>query len=188
MASSVIHLAISKKYCEKNNIDNRDDIYAGTLYPDTFKEKKATSHYTIKSNKKNIVDHLNCKVNLYQFLQNYDITNSFNLGWFIHLVTDHLFFEECLGLDYLSKTTYDQLRHDLYYSYDRINRATTQKYNITNDYYERYPGEFYHGDYDYEPCIIQLETLYDFIERVSSINMQDYANKILEAKCNIKPY
>ena len=45
MASSEIHLAVAKKYFEKNNILNYEKFIAGSLYPDACENKDQT-HYT----------------------------------------------------------------------------------------------------------------------------------------------
>lgn len=39
MASSAIHLAVAKKYFEKNNILNYEKFIAGSLYPDASNDK-----------------------------------------------------------------------------------------------------------------------------------------------------
>ncbi len=45
MASSAIHLAVAKKYYEKNNISDYDNFIAGSLYPDAADDKDQ-AHYT----------------------------------------------------------------------------------------------------------------------------------------------
>ena len=45
MASSAIHLAVAKKYYERNNIYDYDNFIAGSLYPDAADDKNQ-AHYT----------------------------------------------------------------------------------------------------------------------------------------------
>lgn len=187
MACSSIHLAVSKLYLEKSKIKvNRYKVLKGTLYPDTVKNKDF-SHYTDLNRGKDIVSHLQGKVNLYNFLLEDPILNDFELGWFIHLITDYLFFDECFSREYLLSHSYDEFRKDLYFSYDCINQYITSKYNITMEDYTIYPSEFYPGR-EYGECLFTKEMLDDFIERVSSINLELYKAKILKNRGNVKPF
>ena len=93
MASSAMHLAVAKKYLEKNKDKNFNykKVMAGTLYPDAAKDKDKT-HYTMSCRGNNLVTYLASKVSLYDFLVEYEVVESFELGWFIHLIADYLFF------------------------------------------------------------------------------------------------
>ena len=61
------------------------------------------------------------KVNLYSFLQDHEYLNDFELGWFLHLITDYLFFEECFDTEYLLENSYEQFCKDLYFAYNHLN-------------------------------------------------------------------
>lgn len=93
MASSAMHLAVTKKCLEKNKDKNFDykKIIAGILYPDVTNDKDKT-HYTMANRGDNNVTHLASKVDLYAFLKEHEVLDSFELGWFIHLIADYLFF------------------------------------------------------------------------------------------------
>ena len=68
MASSSIHLAVSKLYLEKSNIiHNKEKVLHGTLYPDTV-ENKAISHFTDKDRGKD-------SITFYFKIQHYLILN-----------------------------------------------------------------------------------------------------------------
>lgn len=91
MASATIHLAIAKKYLEKHNELDYEKVIAGTLYPDAT-EDSDKSHYTDINRGKDNISHVRGKVNLYAFLKEHKTLDDFELGWFLHLVTDYLFF------------------------------------------------------------------------------------------------
>lgn len=187
MASSVIHLAIMKKFIEKNPDlgINKKEAYAGTLYPDVTDNKDIT-HYTDNQRGKDNISHLKGKVNLYSFLQDHEIKNSFTLGWFIHLLTDYLFFSECFDDQYLINTSYEDFRKDLYYAYDCLTSYLSKKYNIVKEDYISYPSEYYEGS-SYKKCLFTKSQIDNFIERVSSIHLDTYIPKIKENKQNMKP-
>ena len=94
MASPTIHLAIAKKYLEKKKSINYKKFIAGTLYPDAVDDNNK-SHYTDVNRGNDNVSHVRGKVNLYDFLIEHESLSDFELGWFLHLVTDYLFFEKC---------------------------------------------------------------------------------------------
>ena len=187
MASSAMHLAVAKKYLEKNKDKNFNykKVMAGTLYPDAAKDKDKT-HYTMSCRGNNLVTYLASKVSLYDFLVEYEVVESFELGWFIHLVTDYLFFAECFSEEYLLTHSYEEFRRDLYFAYDCLEKYLSEKYKMTIDDYESYPSEYHEGIL-YRDSILTKETIDSFIERVSSINIEDYINKIKEAKRNVLP-
>lgn len=185
MACAAIHLAIAKKYLEKHPYLNERDIMAGTLYPDAA-ENNDESHYTDVNRGNDNVSHVRGKVCLYPFLKEHESLNDFELGWFLHLVTDYLFFEECFTTNYLLENSYEQFCRDLYFAYDHLNLYLSEKYHIIEDDYKDYPSECYPGS-PYEACILPKEMIDDFIIRVSSINLEEYYKKILEAKQNVKP-
>ena len=61
MASSVIHLAIAKKYLEKNTFLNYKNVIDGTLYPDAVDDNDK-SHYTDINRGSDNVSHVRGKL------------------------------------------------------------------------------------------------------------------------------
>ena len=97
MASSIMHIAVAneiyKKIENKINIDYYDYIL-GSVAPDLSKlinESKEISHF---------LDNNQDIPNIDKFLKKYinTLDNSFNLGYFIHLYTDRLFYRDYLPL------------------------------------------------------------------------------------------
>ena len=185
MASSAIHLAIAKKYLEKHSELNYVQVIAGTLYPDATKDKDL-SHYNSKDLGHDNVSHVRSKVNLYHFLEEHHHLNDFEVGWFYHLVTDYLFFEECFTEEYLLGHSCQEFCKDLYFAYDCLNQYLPEKYHITQEDYKDYPSEYYPGK-PYENCILPKELIDSFIERVANIEMNSYIRKIQKYQRNVKP-
>ena len=93
MASAIIHLAVAKKILEKIHVENEYDYYLGSIAPDIAKqigESKDKSHFVINTKE----DIPNIKL----FIKRYPtfLYNSFNLGYFTHLYTDKIWYEEIL--------------------------------------------------------------------------------------------
>ena len=97
--------------------------------------------------------------------------NGYYSGWFLHLITDRLFYEEYLN-DWENRDDADGEK--LYEEYYMINEAIIEKYNIplveeVKDYmvYRKEENLTY----------IDKETLYQFIDEISSINLQEYEQR-----------
>lgn len=185
MACATIHLAITKKYLEKHRELDYDKVIAGTLYPDSVKDDDVT-HYTLKNRGSDNVSHVRGKVNLYAFLEEHATLDDFEIGWFLHLITDYLFFLECFSTEYLEENSYQDFCKDLYHAYDCLNLYLAEEYNITDDDYKAYPSEYF-GGIPYEDSILPKDMINDFIKRVSNISLDEYIKKIIKNKGNTTP-
>lgn len=93
MASAVIHLAVAKELEKYFKIENKKDYYLGSIAPDISKqinEPKEKSHFLY--NTKTDIPNIELFTNKYTDFKN----NDFNLGYFIHLYTDKIWFDEFL--------------------------------------------------------------------------------------------
>ena len=91
MASAIIHLAVAKTLEKYLTIENPRDYYLGSIAPDISKhigENKQKSHFLI-----NALDNI---PNVELFINKYPNfkENSFDLGYFIHLYTDKIWFSK----------------------------------------------------------------------------------------------
>lgn len=130
MPSFSIHLAVGKRYLEKNlEIKDKNGFYLGILAPD-FATDKQISHYTGERNRNDIIDFLEKKVQLSSFLEKENIDTDYQKGVFIHLITDYVFFTSFFSKDYLSSNNLDTFLNNLYYSYDQVNDYLNEKYLI----------------------------------------------------------
>ncbi len=193
MASYSIHLAVAKRYVEKNNINNKVNIYKGVIDPDLADDKNI-SHYTDRDEIDTFEESKALSAGLYNFLKSNDIETDYNKGLFIHLITDYLFFNTFLDKEYVSSAKFEDFGKDLYYSYDKSNKYLEDKYNISsifnNEDLKSYQLKI---EDDYKPTkgehrlLIDENKIYEFIEFVSDINLEKYKSKILENKGNILP-
>ena len=147
MASTIMHIAVAeelyKKIKDKINI-NYYDYILGSISPDISKiinEQRLKSHF---------LDNNNGIPNIDKFLDKYKeaLNNSFTLGYFIHLYTDILFYEEYYPLfikdkfftsiiKCLDKTTisvrHEDKRQMLYNDYTNLNKQLIEEYNLNLD-------------------------------------------------------
>lgn len=155
MAGYVIHLAIAQEYLKKHKDvkEDYDEFIKGVIYPDSVTDKSLT-HYGIKSS----------KVILKDFLQDNEINNSYMRGYFLHLITDYLFYNK-----YLEKFT-----KDIYNDYDILNKRLIEKYNVVlpeniqnNVFYE-----------DGETKILTMELAIKIIDEISDLNLNAVEKEI----------
>lgn len=191
MAGFHIHIAIGKVYLKNNVINDTKAFFRGIIDPDLG--DKDITHYTDRNrDKNNLIDYLAKKVNLYDYLLENNIDNDYQKGFFLHLITDYLFFNKFFDKDYLKKTNYDTFVKDLYYSYDINNRYLLEKYNLNDFLFKDVIEEAIKKSCaKYENCqekrtnILNNRKVDRFINEVANINLEDYLRKVLENKSNI---
>lgn len=96
MASAIIHIAVAKKVNEVLNIKPENHLLLGAIAPDIAKmvgSERYISHFIDESDK----EHTSIP-NIDNFLRKYKkyLNNPYELGYYIHLLTDVLWFKEYL--------------------------------------------------------------------------------------------
>lgn len=153
MASTVMHIAVAEELYKKikENLDiNYYDYILGAIAPDLSKLLNTTrtnSHFLIPNTETIDID---------KFLNKYKtyLTNSFTLGYYIHLFADKLFYEDYYPLfikdNFLSsvvktldnevlKISKDERKQLLYNDYTNLNISLIEEYNLTLDiFYNEY--------------------------------------------------
>jgi len=191
VASFSIHLAIAKRYIEKQkSIKNIDEFYNGVIDVDLAKDK-VKSHYGIEEGD-NVIKDLKNKVLLYEYLKINNINTDYQKGIFLHLITDYLFFNNFLDKKYLQEVSDYNFARDLYYSYIMTNEYIDKKYKI--DYSKNIKKiktnknlkeiDIYN---EHSKNILSLEKLDSFIENISNIDLDKYRTKIIQNKRNVLP-
>lgn len=138
MASAIIHLAVAKKLLDNLKVENQKDYFLGSIAPDISKQigsSKVSSHFLIKT--KPDVPNIQMFINKYPDF----INNSFDLGYFIHLYTDKLWFDGFLDsfiynnsirlLDgTIIETTEEEMQNMIYSDYTNMNVQLIDKYEM----------------------------------------------------------
>ena len=81
MAGYVVHLAVAEEYLKSHPEEQYEEFIQGVIFPDSVTPKSIT-HYGKSS----------AYTNLGEFLKENDINNSYKRGYFLHLLTDYLFY------------------------------------------------------------------------------------------------
>ena len=152
MPGYIIHLAVGKIYSQNNKIENIEEFEKGILAPDGQKDK-GKSHYGQSSS----------KPGLDKFIKENGIKNSYDEGDFLHLLTDHLFYNKFL----------DKWKPSIYDDYDKLNYDIIQKYGITIPERVKEKVKFADG----KTKLIDKEELYKFIEMVGKIKVREIISR-----------
>ena len=109
MPGFVIHLAVGKVYEKNNQINDIETFEKGIIAPDLVGDK-SKSHYGPASN----------SPDLNKFVQTNGMEDNYNEGYFLHLVTDYLFYNRFLK----------SWNPEIYEDYDKLNRRLMEKYGV----------------------------------------------------------
>ena len=155
MAGYVIHLAIAEEYLKKHKDVKEDyeEFIKGVIYPDSVTDKSLT-HYGIKSS----------KVILKDFLQDNEINNSYMRGYFLHLITDYLFYNKYL----------EKFSKDIYNDYDILNKRLIEKYNVVLPVNIQNNVFYKEG----ETKILTMELAIKIIDEISDLNLNAVEKEI----------
>ena len=149
MPGYVIHLAVAKKFLEKNKEYDEGKFIEGTIAPDLLKEKigREKTHYGIDgkgtSPEKFLIDH--------------KLDNGYNSGYMLHLITDKMFYNK-----YFTKWS-----SKMYDDYDILNDILIKEYDV------KLPIEIENKVFskDGELTFLKLDKIEKFIEDMSEIKL-----------------
>ena len=110
MPGFVVHIAIAQEYLRKHKKVFSENFILGSIEPD-FTTDKSKTHYGKSP----------AYVSLKKYLENNKVNTDFDRGYFLHLVTDYLFYNY-----YVKEIKKPQIYDD----YDFTNKALIEKYNV----------------------------------------------------------
>ena len=157
MAGYVIHLAVAEEYIKKypEDIQDYNKFIEGVIAPDGVLDKSIT-HYGEKSS----------KVNLKKFLESNEVNTDYNKGYFLHLLTDYIFYNKFL--EYFSK--------DIYNDYDILNKTLQKTFHVKIPESVKEKVFYKEG----KTKILDLEKTIKFIKQVSRYELNDIKESVLE--------
>lgn len=138
MASAIIHICVAKEVNKYLNMDEKY-LFLGAIAPDISKhlsQTKEISHFLDHTNEDDVP-------NVDRFLTKYkdELVNPFEMGYFIHLLTDKYWFRDYV-YQYVErytkdetkrKITYTAMRDMIYNDYTTLNIQLIDKYEIPLD-------------------------------------------------------
>lgn len=187
MPCLAIHLAVAKKYLEKHQKENYDEFILGTIAPDIdftninnyikgVTDDKSTHHFGINNQSGSLVDYMRDKVNFNLFFASNDINTSFLRAYFLHLLCDYCFLDNC-GKKEVNELSFNDAVVVGTNDYDLLTPKLIKKYNLPipsqiKDIISR-KGE---GNIK----LLDEEAIDGFIIKMSDINFNEEKKKILQ--------
>ena len=157
MAGYVIHIAIAQEYLRKNNIkEGNIEFINGAIAPDLTKIKSET-HYGEKPS----------KTNLKKFLMSNEVKTDYEKGFFLHLVTDYLFYNKYLG---------NYIKEELHHEYDLLNDYLIEKYTV--EIPESIKNQIHSEQGQHK--LLTKKLVETFIEDVSNLNLEQVEKEVKE--------
>ena len=171
MAHVSIHEVIAQLYMRKNKNEINDEIefIKGSVAPDLTEDLserlqniyKHKTHYGKWSNGET-------ETNIDKFLedQNIDINKDYWKGYFLHLMTDHYFYNKCFVKEFENmKKDKGSFRIDCDFIFEDI----LKKYNLELSIYTSKYINIQKG----EPQYLKLDKVIEFIEKISDMSIQE---------------
>ena len=154
MPGYVVHLAVAQEYLKTHKEKYSQEFMEGTVAPD-FTSDKSKTHYGKSP----------AYTNLKNFLENNKIDTDYNRGFFLHLITDYLFYNK-----YLDKFEKPQIYDD----YDYTNKKLIEKYNVT--IIDNVKDKIYFKEGT--PRILTLELACKVIDEISKLNLDEVEQEV----------
>ena len=106
MASLILHQIIGENFCKSNNINSQQELLKGNIAPDISPNKEA-SHFTTPRPFIKYIDAIEKRVDLSSYCKNNKICTDYDLGYFLHLVTDYIFYNRLI----INNTKFEDFCH-----------------------------------------------------------------------------
>lgn len=165
MASLMLHMVIGGKYCEINKVENQFEFISGSLAPDVLPDKDK-SHYLSGYFPSAYREAIMNRVNLFEFCKANRLDTDYNRGYFLHLLTDYVFYTQYLKNLDTYKNMMDipdeEMKITMYLEFDRVAHYLVNKY----------------ADY------INLDMLHPLVRRTDSNPMEIFSEEGLDKFIN----
>ena len=185
MPCLAMHLAVAKEYLKRHPEENKEEFILGTIAPDINIENinkhingvegdKNSHHFGENYNTSDAIEYMKRKINFQKFFNSNDLSTSFLRAYFLHLICDYKFFGEYITKDDIKGITIDEIKEKGYADYNRITPKIIEKYDL--EIPEKIK-DIISGISDGKLEILNEQKVYEFIEDMSKIDIENYKNE-----------
>ena len=195
MASFFMHLIIAEKHLKNFKENNNVYFLKGALDPDylsiAYNADKAALHYGLPHDDKvTPQQNFKNKTFLKNFLKSNKIDTSYNRGHFLHLITDYFFYNKLIDFNKISKLSNKEVSQLCYDDYTKIQAQLVEKYKPSFDWdlesVQFIKEKFLNLKKEGLPYLFDWQDLEKYIKFCSEIDLDDFANKVLNASLNFE--
>ena len=180
MASLILHQIIGEKYCCLNNISNKPKFLEGNIAPDILPNKDERHYKAPAENMFSYLDAAKDRVNLTSFCKASTIDTDYKLGYFLHLVTDYIFYNLLIidntKFKQFCNAPYNESSALMYKEYDRVAYYLLQQYPQTD--ISKLPPKAT-NTLNENLQILNEKDLIKFIDTCSNINLTELYKQVL---------
>lgn len=178
MASFSMHLVIAKLYLQKHPEENEEEFIEGSIAPDITKDKSVT-HYGKATAWSNPAKYLQAN--------DRKIENSYERGYFLHLITDFLFYHKLVDIEEIdARFIKDESVKDKWIKNQRndfsiLEGEIRKRYNIEK-YIDRLPENIRKvmTSSEGELKVFERKSLFKFLEDMAQIDLDKMAEELLK--------
>ena len=178
MASFSMHLVIAKFYLQKHPEENEEEFIEGSIAPDITKDKSVT-HYGKDAAWSNPAKYLQAN--------DRKIENSYKRGYFLHLITDFLFYHKLVDIEEVaSKSIKDESVKDKWIKNQRndfsiLEGEIRERYDIEK-YIDRLPENIRKvmTRAEGELKVFERKSLFKFLEDMAQVDLDKMAEELLQ--------
>ena len=189
MASFSMHLAIAKLYLKNHPEENEEEFIVGTLEPDMVPSiEKGCTHYGLHAAWSNPAKYLQ--------ENGRSIENSRKRGYFLHLVTDYLFYHNLVDIDKIiskdgiskilnkqdiSEQNLDEWIKNQRNDFSVLEGEIVDRYKI-EDLVDKLPDKIKKvmTRAEGELKVFERDSLFDFLEDIAQIDLDKMAEELLQ--------
>ena len=179
MASLTMHAVIANEYCKRHVGINYKEFSHGNLAPDLAADKNK-SHFTKPSMTQELDENIKNKVGLTEYVDSHSLDNDFELGAFLHMLTDYIFYNHALRRD-VTDFKLLSLQESIKFLYDdfaRVNGFLADHYNID---LMLLPENCWKVSKE-KPISMSFDEITNFIEHCANLDLEKEYKKIKNKK------
>ncbi len=179
-----IHYAVATHSTKQNNITNLQDYINGSFYPDL--DQKLSRHYSDPNVNPETITGLQKKVNLQAYIKEHSLNSDFEKGYFMHLVTDYLFYHDlCIKMYHKDSSMLSLLGHWLA-EYNGINTIVYNNYPYNIEDIPQNISQYFVID-GKMPKYFTEKNITDFVNYCSSLDLNQVFTNLQKGVIPVYP-
>ena len=193
MASFLTHMVIGQEHLKYFREENEIEFLKGNIDPDYLHISKnldkAKSHYGKPYNPKlTQKQNFENKTILLSYLKQNKLDNSYNRGYFLHLISDYYFYNKVIDIGLVENLNNNEVKTIYYDDYTKVQKFLLTKYapkflpEIESMMYIK--NNFLNIYKDGAPKLFSMNEFEKYIEYCSKLDLDNFANDILSENLN----
>lgn len=197
MPTYFTHLAVAKRYAEKNNLTGNDakEFFLGNVAVDLYSDgseihKRARHYYKPEPHTRTVENLFKNRVDFDKYFANNKVQTQFERGYLMHLIVDNFCYHEVLDLQRFISENKKGIRGRgiIVKSFDSVDAHLQKRYNLDynmagvkreileclDKWAKRNAAQGIHSELNLFDTKAAVKKLDDFIEKISSVDLDAF--------------